>query len=612
MDSTVLARFARELRRELAGTPLRDVGGLPGPGLYLAFPARGTNRALLVTAEPGAPRLEFLASFRPPRRPDPYGAPFANALRGARLTGVDTRPWERLLRLRFAVTPGFGAEVRFHLILELIPMRPALFLVDEENRIRARLRPGRHRDTRNGEIFQVPTRPALPTPEAVDRERLARTLSEGAPTPIAAKLRVVAFGLTPRLLEEIAHRAGLADADAPPVPPPGALDTLDRAWKDVVGEAMSEKGRARLYLPRTGAGRAELALVELGHLAGTHELREFDSVTEALGAYWRAREDAREAERETRRLRALLATARRRAESLRDGLERDLARAEADRAGRRLGEALLAHLRSVPAGVSEAELPDDHDPSGGTVRVPLDPALNAEANAERYFRRARKAGRALRRIPERMSEVNGVLARLGSLESALEVSLASGDDGGSLAARVRSLRERAERDLGRLGQRGAVARPAPPGIGDAEGERLLRRLRSAGIRPRQIALAPGWILLVGRTSRENDILTTRVAAPYDLWFHARGVGGSHVVLLRPGRKSEPPPGVVEKAARAAAFYSQGRTSGLVPVAYTEARHVRKPRGAPPGLVVMVREKVLMVAPEKPAEVGAVEGDRPGS
>jgi predicted ribosome quality control (RQC) complex YloA/Tae2 family protein len=105
--------------------------------------------------------------------------------------------------------------------------------------------------------------------------------------------------------------------------------------------------------------------------------------------------------------------------------------------------------------------------------------------------------------------------------------------------------------------------------------------------------------LVGRSNRENDILTHRVARQRDLWFHARGVAGSHVIMQRGSHRDNPSREILSRAAAIAAYYSKARTSGLAPVVYTERRYVRKPRKAPPGLAVCIREKVLMVRPVLP-------------
>ncbi|HTX98773.1 MAG TPA: NFACT RNA binding domain-containing protein, partial [Bacteroidota bacterium] len=106
-------------------------------------------------------------------------------------------------------------------------------------------------------------------------------------------------------------------------------------------------------------------------------------------------------------------------------------------------------------------------------------------------------------------------------------------------------------------------------------------------------------VLAGKSSENNDELTLHVAKPHDLWFHARGSSGSHVVLRVSTGKGEPGKKAREQAAAIAAYYSKMKTAGLVPVAMTEKKYVRKPKGAKAGSVVLEREKVVFVRPGLP-------------
>jgi predicted ribosome quality control (RQC) complex YloA/Tae2 family protein len=112
---------------------------------------------------------------------------------------------------------------------------------------------------------------------------------------------------------------------------------------------------------------------------------------------------------------------------------------------------------------------------------------------------------------------------------------------------------------------------------------------------REFTVFGGMKVLVGRNAKQNDELTTHVAKKEDLWLHARGVPGSHVVLQSGGRKQIPKE-AIEQAAELAAFYSEAKTQSLAPVSYTLKKYVRKPKGAGPGAVVMEREEVIMVEP----------------
>ncbi len=110
----------------------------------------------------------------------------------------------------------------------------------------------------------------------------------------------------------------------------------------------------------------------------------------------------------------------------------------------------------------------------------------------------------------------------------------------------------------------------------------------------------GFEILVGKGARENDRLTFREAAPHDLWLHASGYAGSHVVVRNPDRLAELPREVVEKAAELAAYHSKAREArGKVEVHLCRASDVRKPRGFPPGRVEIRRWASVRIYPRNP-------------
>jgi predicted ribosome quality control (RQC) complex YloA/Tae2 family protein len=111
-------------------------------------------------------------------------------------------------------------------------------------------------------------------------------------------------------------------------------------------------------------------------------------------------------------------------------------------------------------------------------------------------------------------------------------------------------------------------------------------------------LPGGFEALAGKTDADNDLLSLKIAAPGDLWFHVRGLPGSHVILRHPDG-NKPDNTTVRQTASIAAWHSKARNAGNVPVCYTEAKHVGKPRGAKPGSVSIKREKIVKVRPALP-------------
>jgi len=117
---------------------------------------------------------------------------------------------------------------------------------------------------------------------------------------------------------------------------------------------------------------------------------------------------------------------------------------------------------------------------------------------------------------------------------------------------------------------------------------------------REYELPGGWTVLVGKTDRDNDRLSLKIARPDDWWFHVRGTSGSHVVLVSK-EDEEPSRDTLKQAAAIAAYHSKARAGGVVAVSCTRARFVTKPRGARPGTVSIRKETVLKVRPGVPGE-----------
>ncbi|MDF7799645.1 NFACT RNA binding domain-containing protein [Pontiellaceae bacterium B1224] len=111
-------------------------------------------------------------------------------------------------------------------------------------------------------------------------------------------------------------------------------------------------------------------------------------------------------------------------------------------------------------------------------------------------------------------------------------------------------------------------------------------------------LPGGFEALAGKTDADNDLLSLKFAKANDLWFHVHSLPGSHVILRHPDG-DRPDNALIRQTAAIAAWHSKARNAGNVPVNYTEAKHVGKPRGAKPGSVTIKREKTIKVRPAIP-------------
>lgn len=292
----------------------------------------------------------------------------------------------------------------------------------------------------------------------------------------------------------------------------------------------------------------------------------------AVERHYAAQEEERLLLEARRRLREPLRAAVARAGRALEKLAEEAARVPAAEADRRTGDLLKANLGRLRRGQSEVTVTEWTDAGSREVRVALDPALSPHENVERHYRRYRRIVDSAARVAARQAEVRG-------REAALRALLARVD------AAVPPDLARLEKEARRLG---AGPRPAPaPRRGQEEEALPHRTFRSLA----------GTAILVGRGAAENDALTKRIARGNDLWLHARGVPGAHVVV-RLEKGKAPDQETLLDAAHLAVHFSDVRGAPQADVAYTRVKHVRKPRGAAPGAVTYSQEKVVLLRVER--------------
>jgi predicted ribosome quality control (RQC) complex YloA/Tae2 family protein len=255
----------------------------------------------------------------------------------------------------------------------------------------------------------------------------------------------------------------------------------------------------------------------------------------------------------------------RRIERITEHVSGDISRAERSKEFRHFGNLLVTYRHRLKRGMKEISVLDFSGTE--TLVIPLDPTKAPDKNIESYFKRAKKGERGIMVLRSRRLAVEAELEeRKRVLDEIQEIT-----DPSTLISM-----------LPRTAQRRQSRRSDEPD------------------RFRRFELEGGLTAFVGRSGDENDRLTHRFASPSDLWFHAQGISGSHVILKGADRST--PKRVLEQAAAIAAHFSKARHSTTVPVIYAEKRYVRKPRNSKPGTAVCQRGKTLFVRPVLP-EVG---------
>lgn len=435
---------------------------------------------------------------------------------------------------------------------------------------------------------------ALPRPDAwtlepsfPDASAIEQACAADADRTVAAALRALRPWLSGACAAEVLHRADVdVDAVCRSLPIEGAVRIADAVaalahecgagvWHvyaggdDAILSSLSPEARD---LPREATARA-VAPCALTHLGEVPVLR-FEDASEALWLFVRRRgREDRTGQLRARVERALVAEAVR--------LERLVSRIEtpADLERRadlyeRYGNLLMINLTRAPEQPDRMTVDDLFTDPRLVVSIPLDARLGVLENAERYFDKARSSRGAAAYAGDRAAAARARLEQVRAFQLAL----------------VQCADTRALQDLF-TGYTDLMASLGLTPKGDTNEQPFPFR---------RFVVSGGFEVWAGKSSANNDELTVRWAKPHDLWFHARGVGGSHVIIRAGSAPGEPTKEAIREAAAIAAYYSKHRNAKSVPVAYTEKKYVRKPKGVPAGTVYLEREKVIMVAPALPA------------
>jgi len=267
--------------------------------------------------------------------------------------------------------------------------------------------------------------------------------------------------------------------------------------------------------------------------------------------------------------------------------EGDLTKHSTWRESRRHADLLATWLHTITPRTTSAQLLEyQSDGSQALVTITLDPALSPSANLTAMHELASKGERGERMAAQRVADLRERVAKaeaeLQEAEIAVSEAKATGDSPThnlSSIKHVESPKPPPHQPL--------TTRPDPPAYRGADA--IEKHLR-----PRVCHAEDGTLILVGRTSAGNDLLTMRLANGNDWFFHVAGTPGSHVILRWTNKSSQPPTETMEAAAMLALHFSKMKDSSRAAVTYCQRKYVQKPKGAAPGLVYVSKAKTMTV------------------
>ena len=563
MDGLTLGFMARELRETLLDGRIEKVSQPEKDMLVLTIRAQGKNHKLLLSAAPSFARAHLTeANYQNPADAPMFCMLMRKHLQGGRLTGLMQLGGDRVLRLTIENKDELGDSAPRELYLELMGRHSNLTLV-KDGRIVDAIRHvsgdmSRVRQALPGLPFVPPPAQDKIDPAEMTEEALFVRLS-ALSGPLDKALAACVRGLSPAAAREIAfratglHRTELTDLNLSELS--GLICALFRRMP-VLAQPTAQFGPDGLMAD----------VLPFPYLSLETSLQKpCPTLSAALDAFYFGRDRRDRMNQKSLALKRLIKTHLERDEkklALQEEELTDSARMEEYRIA---GELLTAQAYLVPRGAKTVRLPNFYDPENGAVEIALDVALTPAQNAQKYFKRYRKA-RVAQELAKEQKEKT--LKEIELLEQAL-FDLEESET------------ERDIADVRKALEDGGIVKAA----GGKGGKKKQKQPDSA---PMRFEAPDGTEIIVGKNSAQNDRVTG-AAKGTDTWLHAKDMPGSHVIIA----SERPSPDALSMALRLAAWYSKGKGAS-VPVDYTLRKHVKKPGGSPAGFVNYTNQKTVVI------------------
>lgn len=374
-------------------------------------------------------------------------------------------------------------------------------------------------------------------------------------------------GFNKTLSREVCYRAGVDTAANVP--------KLDESVKNTINHTAnlveSELGEPDPKIYHNSAS-VILSSISLKHLESNYKSESFDSVNSAWKEFLYRRQRVEEFNRLHKQVDDQLGKRIRSLEKTLEMQEKHEDLEQRKSLSELKGNLLLANLKDIKTGLTKITLKNIFSQKQEELTISLNPELSVQENAVKYLSRFKDIRHLKQAHQIRKNTVKSELNDLYTLQNKF---LKVNDP------------ENLKKIYDELVRRHIIQ--------DQPGNQKSKINSEFDFK--KLVLGGKWEIFIGKNGQNNDDLTFRFAGKNDIWMHAQGVPGAHVVLRMANSNSQPPPAILNQTAAIAAFNSNSKHSGMVPVIYTEVRYVRRIRKALPGTVKVEREKVLFVEPQ---------------
>lgn len=586
LDGIAIHALADELNQSLIGGRIDKIQQPDQTTIIISIRQPGQNYRLLLSAHPQTARIALTESNKTnPLQPPLFCMVLRKHLEGSKMIAVKQVGWERILHITCEGYDELGEKATRILIGEFMGKHSNLILINPQTNIildscrHLSLDMSQYRQVLPGLTYMAPPPQEKTALEDFTEELLIQQFLVSPPmVPLKKVLLNCISGFGPQTAAEIIYRSGLE--------PDGPIEFLgeydySQIWqqlcwlrdfikqKQYVPTLVEDQGKAIAFAPFPLQQFQQYAQQQLATMSQLVEL--FIGRKEQRDQLLQRSSDLeRIIHREIERCEKKLALQR---EKVQEGEE-----AEQYKIWGELITANLYHLQQRESAV----VTNYYDMEQAAITIPMQANLTPNENAQRYFKRYNKAKAGAVQSLIQIEHTQDELNYLDSIQESLQHAQTLSD-----LQDIRLELEHAEYVKAKLTKQNKKKKKDPV------------------YHPLLIQFQD-YQFIIGKNNVQNDYVTMKMARNLDLWFHAKDIPGSHVILKNHQEQRELPAEILDFAAHLAAYFSKGRHSALVPVDYTLKKYVHKPNGAKPGRVIYENQKTIYITPDEEAIQSVLE------
>ena len=568
LDAVFLSALTQELSAQVTGAKVDKVQQPERDVLLLSLRSRQGNCRLLISAGTGSARVHLTEQkFEQPQEPPMFCMLMRKHLTGAFIEKVHQPEGERLVIFELGGYDEMGEAVHKHLVVELMGRAANILLVGEDGRIIDCLRrvtadDGVHRNLLPGMFYTLPPGQDKPDFFAAGSEKRRAKWEKTGEIRVDKWLTDCFAGISPLIARELCFRCFGEVSPVGSLLLPELRERFPDAM-DALADSVDNREFTPVLLKQNGAMK-DFSFQPIKQYGASMEQVSWNGFSALLDEFYAQRDKAESMSRKSKDL-------QRKIKTVRDRTERTLStrRCEWEKSAdrdtfRQYGDIIMTNIYRMHKGDAVLEAENFYLDGSPAVTIPLDVLKTPQQNAARYYKEYNKAKAAqehltalIAKSERELDYLNSVLAEIDRAESERDL------------AEIR--RELTDTGYLRKSKGGKPDRAKPQG-------------------PMRFVSSAGYEILVGRSNAQNDELTLKVARRTDVWLHTQKIHGSHVIIRC--QDDIPDDETLYEAACLAAYYSQARDGGKVPVDYALAKFLKKPHGAMPGLVVYTDYKTI--------------------